>query len=66
MATKPKTRKPTAEEKVLAEDILKIVLQQHSREFWNAADGEVSRKLVHESFELSRIFHAHGVSGERV
>lgn len=66
MATKLKTSKPSAEVKVLAEDIMKIVLQQHSREFWNAADGEVNRKLVRESFALSQAFHAHGIAGGAV
>lgn len=62
MATKPKARKPTAAERSLASDILKIVLTQHSYAFWHAKDGEVNRKLVRESFELSRVFHAHQVA----
>lgn len=57
----PKTRKPTPAERALAAEILKIVLQQHSKAFWNADDGEVNRKLVRESFSLSATFHAHEV-----
>jgi hypothetical protein len=67
MATKPRarktpaTRKPTPAETAMAEWVMRLVLDQHSKAFWNAEDGEVNRILVSRSFELSRTFHAHEV-----
>ena len=66
MATKLKTSKPSAEVKRTAEQILLRLIDRHSDSILNARDGEVNRKLVKETFDISVAFHAHGVSGERV
>ncbi|MDQ0571510.1 hypothetical protein QFZ42_003344 [Variovorax paradoxus] len=62
MTTKPKTRKPTQAEKATAEQLLFRIVEQHSDAILNARDGEVNRKLVKETFDISTAFHAHEVT----
>lgn len=62
MATNTKTRKPTPAEKATAEQLLFRIVEKHSDAILNARDGEVNRKLVEETFDISTAFHAHQVA----
>lgn len=54
MAT-TKQQVPKAE-RDLAEKLFLLIWDKNADKILNAEDGEVSRKIVHESFEASRIF----------
>jgi hypothetical protein len=65
MATQPKTRKLTTAEKKTAEQLLLVIVGNHSDSILNARDGEVDRNVVTAAVNISVAFHAHGIEGEQ-
>lgn len=57
----PNTKKPSKEVRDLAAELLKIIVANHSQAILDAVDGEVTSKLVNETFAISLAFHAYEV-----